>query len=128
MLTFVVERHGAAQFGSSRAEQQGWRIDADAGSASSFRKSTRQHRPRSAPYDAKRVAAELAVAIREGRPHSHVELSEDGFKIRIAAILPSGGPKETLQTRRKRLRTALIEQLGRMGYTEKSNWRFVRRS
>ncbi len=128
VLTFVVERHGAAQFGSSRAELQGWSIDANAGSALSFKQSTRQIRPRSAPYDAKRVAAELAAAITEGRPHPHVELSEDGFQIRIATILPSGGPKEALHARRKRLRTALIDQLSEIDYTDKSNWRFARRT
>jgi hypothetical protein len=124
ILIFVIERHGAAALGSSRAEVQEWRVDVVNGNAECRTRTTRQIRPRGSAFDAEGVAEMIATAVLKGEAHPHVEVRQSGVKVLVDLILPPVGPNATITLRRKRLRTALLKRLRSKGYRETKPWLF----
>jgi hypothetical protein len=124
VLTFRIERHGAASLGSSRAEVQEWTVDLERLTASVKVAGRRQIGPLNPRLDVKPIAADLCSAILTGKQDDR--LKWDGtskVRVLIGKVLPErSAVKETLAYRRKRLRDELTRLL------EQAGWRLVGRN
>jgi hypothetical protein len=122
VLTFRIERHGAASLGSSRAEIQEWTVDLERMTTTVTMVGRRQVRPPLPKFDVKPVAAELCSAIIAGNQDDR--LKWDGtskVRVLIGKVLPErSAVKDTLADRRKRLRDELTRLL------EQARWKLVR--
>jgi len=118
ILTFRIERHGAASLGSSRAEIQEWTVDLERLTASVKVAGRRQIGPLNSRLDVKSIAADLCSAILTGKQDER--LKWDGTsKVRVLMgnVLPEGSAvKETLAARRKRLRNEISRLLAPEGW------------
>lgn len=125
MLTFQIERHGAAGLGSSRAEVQEWTVDLEQRTKSVLVVGRRQlHQPQTR-LDVMPVAEELAIAILGGRQDPRLNWNGPGrVRVLMGEVLPTGSAvKETLAGRRKRLREAVAALLAPAGWQAVgSNW------
>jgi hypothetical protein len=125
-LTFVVERHGARAFSSTRAELQRWNVDLDKGTASCYAAGYRQLDKRSPPWDAEAVAAELAPLVLDGKEDPRLKWLREGknrVQLRTPLIVPDygSGPKQTTADRRRRLFAALEKLLASTGWIRTLN-------
>jgi len=117
ILEFEIERHGGTVLGSKRAEMQRWVVDLDAMTKQASASGRRQLRPNAARLDVSPMAQELAEAIGASVEHPGVQWTADGLRFRLlpSRILPSG-PKQTFESRAKRLRAALAANLAKDGW------------
>lgn len=120
-LKFDIERHGAAKFGSTRAEIQRWAIDIDSGSAGFVSAGYRQIIPRQSKVDVKPLAEEIAQLIRENRDNPSLSWSSDRSQVRVNTgkvreLETNSAVKRTLEGRRKRFRNTLQQILESMGW------------
>ena len=128
-LTFIVERHGGTQFGSTRATLQQWTIDLDAVAVSVDERRFRQLRPQAARIDVRSIADEIAGLIVEGADDDRLEWSSDRRQVHvlIGVVIPATY-RQTTTARRRRFRDALDERLDTEGWTPRpSAWRYARR-
>jgi hypothetical protein len=118
ILTFRIERHGAASLGSSRAEVQEWTVDLEGLTASVKVAGRRQISPLQPRLDVKPIAADLCSAVLTGKQDDR--LKWDGTsKVRVlmGKVLPERSAlKETVAYRRKRLRNELTRLLAPEGW------------
>lgn len=124
LLSFIIERHGGTVCGSSKAELQHWTLDLDLGTANWTRGGFRQLHPQQPKLDVQPMAAEVAKQIVEGSAVPALIWSKDRKTVRVAIgqLLPAdrGTAKQTLSSRRKRLRKAIETML------EAGGWRAIR--
>lgn len=128
-LTFIVERHGGSQFGSTRATLQEWTVDLDAVTVSVDERRYRQLRPQAPRLDVRPIADEIARIIVDGSDDDRLEWSPDRRKVHVLvnAVIPAT-VRETTTARRRRLRTALDARLEAAGWTPRPGaWRYERR-
>ena len=106
LLIFTIERHGAMQFGGTRATLQRWTLDLDRATAHHEEHGYRQVRPSAPRIDVQRIADELAGHIIERIDDERLEWSFGRRRVRIliGKALPPG-LKQTTTSRRTRLRT-----------------------
>lgn len=118
LLTFTIERHGAAALGSKYAELQSWTVDVDSGSAQPQSGRRRLVSPLSPRVDVKPIADEIAVLILAGKEDSRLKwYGHAKVRILIGRIFPAGSAvKQTLTGRRKRFKGALTERLEKVGW------------
>lgn len=118
LLTFRIERHGAVVMGSGRAEVQEWAVDLDRRTASLVKVTHRQLRPAQARLDLHPVAWELAEAILAGRQDERLKWKGDSrVRLLIGKVLPErSAVKQTLSSRRRRLRETLARLLAPAGW------------
>jgi hypothetical protein len=118
ILTFLIERHGGTVFGSTRADIQRWTVDLDRQTATCERTSQRQLSPVARRVDVGPIADEVAARIVDGEADERLSWLGDGrVRVEVGKILPvQSGYKQTIQDRRRRLREALIQRLGPMGW------------
>jgi hypothetical protein len=120
-LRFTIERHGGTMMGSSRAELQHWTVDIDSCEAY-YTEGYRQKYKQNAPLKTKPLAEALGKLIIERRDSEKLKW-DDGHicvRVRIGEIIPDGGAKQTLASRRKRFRRDLTEFLAIHGWEEVS--------
>jgi len=124
VLCFRIERHGAMDVGSTRAELQHWRVDLDRKTAQCERsRSYRQALPRAERVRMEPLARELADSIIAGRADQGLKW-QGGETVRIlmAKVFPyDSGYMRTVNGRRRRLRATLETLVAENG------WREVRR-
>jgi hypothetical protein len=123
-LRFVVERHGAREFGSKRAELQVWSVDVDEGTASCYSAGYRQLDKPSLRWKAEPVAAELASLILDGKEDLRLKWlrgGKDRVQLQTWLIIPDNGPKKTTSGRRRRLFAALEKHLAPTGWKRTGN-------
>lgn len=128
-LTFEIERHGAAAFGSTRAEVQLWCIDVAHSTVKLAGSRTRQLVPTQPRLDVKALAADAADLIARGADDPRLVWARDRRHVRVLIneIVPSEGPKQTAGDRRKRFRDSLEQLLDESGWTrEERRDRFSR--
>ncbi len=117
VLTFDIERHGGTVHGSSRAEIHQWDVNVESMNAFCSTGRFRQLTPRQPPLDVKPLVAEIAELIVGAVDDERVKQNKDGsVRVVIGKIIPDDGPKETVQSRRKRFRLALEEELKPKGW------------
>jgi hypothetical protein len=116
-LTFQIERHGAAFFGSSRAELQRWKLDVDHGTLELTSVGHRQLRPMQPRLNVRPLAEEIAGLIRKRHADKRLKWYKDNrVRVLIREILPEErSPQQTRTARRKRFWTHLDSVL-------KSEW------
>jgi hypothetical protein len=120
VLTFEIERHGAAKAGgSTRAALQRWEVDLDQRSATYKGAGRRQLSPMANRVDVEPIADEI-VGLIVGRVKDHrIHWLPDGqVRVEMGKIFPDGPPKKTVQGRRTRLRKRLIEMLSEKGWKQ----------
>ena len=117
-IEFIIERHGGAVLGSTRAELHTWVVDLDRERADIARTGHRRLQPMDPRLDVIPLAESLAQAIIEGKPDDRIKRMKDGsVRIETGSIIPLTN-KQTTAGRRKRLRCALVELLGPHGWVE----------
>lgn len=122
ILTFRIERHGAASLGSSRAEVQEWTVNLERTTTTVKVAGRRQIGPLQPKLDVKSIAADLCSAILTGKQDDRLKWDgKSKVKLLIGKVLPErSAVKETLADRRKRLRNELTRLLAPEG------WKLVR--
>jgi hypothetical protein len=124
ILSFQVERHGAAALGSTFGEIQGWEINVESGDVRPSIIGRRQIAPRAPSLDVGLIASRVSEAVQAGPnlplPESLKETVEwkapDELVVRQALLVPARGPKQTIASRRLRFRKALVKQLKSQGW------------
>jgi hypothetical protein len=133
LLSFVIERHGAAKFGSKRAERQEWTLDLQGRIASSSKIGFRQLRPNAPRLDVKGLADEVCATVAIGL-NTTSRLVADGV---VAWKCPDelmlfhgeiigGDNKQTISNRRKRFIAELEPKLAEIGWRVAAKGRGLR--
>lgn len=109
VLSFTIERHGGTVLGSKRAALQHWEVHFDTRSATTKYVGHRQVQPNQPTMDFKRIAAEIAGLISDGKLDPRLRWTSDGaVGVLMGEIVRSGSAaKQTVSDRRKRLRQHL---------------------
>jgi hypothetical protein len=121
VLTFIVERHGAFECGSTRAELQEWAVNLETREASQWKKGYRQLLPMEPRWYAKPAAERIAKIILEKKEDSAIRwLKGDKVMILTAQIIPECC-KQTRQGRTKRFYRELDAILAPYGWKRSVN-------
>jgi hypothetical protein len=113
LLSFTIERHGATVLGSTRAEVQRWTLNLEEKTAHAALNNYRQLRPIAPRLDVQPLAEEIFRIMLDHGEDERLKWNDDGtIRVQIGKIIPSNGPKQTFEGRRKRFRASL-EQLVR---------------
>ncbi len=115
VLSFTIARHGAMAFGSSRATFQRWSLNLHDMTADCDESGYRQLKKPNPPLKVDPIAEEITGAILGHKEHPHLDwLKNGGVRVRTTELL--GGqaiPKQTMEGRRKRLRSRRLTQISR---------------
>jgi len=124
VLSFTIERHGATVLGSSRGELHEWRVDLHEGTAHCERRRYRQLTPTAPRLDVKPIAVRVCDAVQQG-PASNCDLVKKGIvvwngdnqvSIKHGALIPGGGPQQTVAGQRRRFRSELTDRMKALGW------------
>lgn len=128
VLTFVVERHGGTVRGSTRADRQRWTVDLDAGTAVPATIGYRQLRPRAARLDVDSIVADVVRLVAGGVDDERLRWSADRGTVRVAVgrLVPAGGPKQTVEGRRRRVGARLQVATAEAGWSKTAAATFTR--
>ena len=118
ILTFVIERHGITNLGSTKADLQHWKLNINTREAILEYTSYRQVQPRQAKLDVKSLAEEISRLIIDHREDERIKWYKDGsVLIHIGKILPKeSAVQQTLVGRRKRFREHINKLLTSAGW------------
>jgi hypothetical protein len=113
-LSFVIERHGGAALGSSRAELQRWTVNIERRAVDWSPAGRRQLTPMQAALKVDPIADELVAAIVAHREDDRLDWrSDDSVRVLIGKVITDdSAAQETVRNRRKRLSGALKKRLG----------------
>lgn len=123
ILEFTIERHGAFVQGSNRAELQEWGINVEEMTVSlSMNKRYRQLKTNEPRLNVEPLAETIAELILNGKNDDRLKwINKDKVRVLISQIIPEGNTaKQTLTSRRKRFRLALIKKIKHKGWHEVS--------
>lgn len=122
LITFQIERHGAARMGSTRAELHSWEVDVKKLEATCHTGRYRQLSPRSPNMKVEPLAVEIADLIVNRQEDERLQWKDDGSaRVLIGKVVPNKSTfKRTLQDRRKRFHNDMDRRLAPHG------WRKVR--
>jgi len=116
-LSFTIERHGGTVLGSKRAELQVWEVNLDDLTAQLVGGTYRQLVPNSPRLDIPKLAEEVARAVNENPDDPRLKWRPgEAVQPVLSRIIPSVGPKQTVEGRRRRLRDALPEAMAEVGW------------
>jgi hypothetical protein len=117
VLTFEIERHGAAAMGSTRAEVHQWQVNLDAATARIIGTRWRQIKAAQARLDLEPIAREVARLITDGIEDLSLRWSKDRSSVRlmVSNVLPPAG-QQTMSGRSKRLKALLTAELAPRGW------------
>jgi hypothetical protein len=127
LLSFDIERHGGTAMGSTRGTIQQWEVNVDTGSASWTNATHRQLEPMAPRLNVGPLVAEVANLIVTGADDPRLRWAPNGqlVTIIIGAVIPDGGPMQTVRGRRQRFREALVAKLAPMGWRSLGPNRFA---
>ena len=121
ILSFEIERHGAVVLGSVYAEVQSWSVDLEELTASCAAVSRRLVGKQAARLQLEPFVDRVANALKGGTNDECLKwINESRVRILVGRIIPSAGPKETVEARRKRLRKAIEAALAPLGWQKVS--------
>lgn len=127
VLGFSLERHRATVRGSSRGTVQSWEVDLDTSTAKLVDEKTVQMRPTRPRLDVVRLATRVVDELRGRKDTPWFEWNTDRTQARLlVGRLPGlepSQPQQTLASRRKRFREALLTRLPE-GVAERQLYRF----
>lgn len=132
-LSFEIERHGGTVLGSKRAELQHWTVDLETLKATYTEGKYRQLTPAAPRLDVRPLAKAVCDAVQQG-PETDAELVRNGtvvwqeptqLTIKPSLLIDNGGFRQTIESRRKRLRNELIKQMSTLGWRLESRQRFM---
>jgi hypothetical protein len=124
VLSFTIERHGAAVLGSTRAELQCWSVDLVRGTAHCEHGKYRQLIRPAPRLDVKPIATRVRNAVQQG-PASNCDLvkmkivvwkNHDTVFIKHGALISGKGYAQTVAGRRRRFRNELTDQMQNIGW------------
>lgn len=124
-LTFVIERHGGMDMGSTRARMQRWTVDLEQRMVRMCVWGYRQIIPRAAPLDVGPIAEEIVTLVLNGSEDRQIRWSRTGnVQVLIGKILPEDSAcSQTLLRRRSRLSCAISWKLTTHGWRAlKNSW------
>ena len=111
LLTFIIARHGAMAFGSSRAELQHWSVDPFEGKAWISKIGKRQAQSMSKRFDVDALAEKIADEIERKSESSKLKWNPDGsVKVVVGEVVPKTYARKTADQRR-RFHLALIDAM-----------------
>ena len=107
VLSFAIERHGGAAFGSSRAELQGWSVNVQSRKATCSEDGHRQLTRMQPRQNVKVIAEEVVRLILNRQEDSGLKWNKDGsVRVRTGDLIPPDRSvvEQTLARRRTRFR------------------------
>jgi len=126
-LSFIIERHGAAVFGSSRAELHKWTIDVEQIDADCSTNSYRQLYKTAKRLNIKPCVEEIFHLIENGQNDDRIKWSSDCRQVIVNMTKTldkaaeeqnaESGYEQTASGRRKRLKKLLIPKLEAIGWS-----------
>jgi hypothetical protein len=126
-LTFELERHPWREFGSSRSPVHHWCVDVEKGIASVDTTSYRQTTPRKAPLDHVALVRRLMEAIDAATISPGISYRDnEEVEFDPGILVPYEGSKQTLTSRRKKVREETRKQMEARGWVKISVWRYRR--
>ena len=127
LLCFDIERHGSTVLGSTRADLHRITVDIDKESVAITKGSYRQVRPKADSLNVEPLCQKVSDLIRNHQVNEKLKWSTDGSVfVKIGQVIPNtGGPKQTLEGRRRRFRERLEEKLRPDGWRQISPNRFM---
>jgi len=124
-ICFSLERHGGTVRGSTNAEVHHWVVDPIARTRWIERTTRRRLAPPASRMNTDEVVSRMLVAIRDRTQGVIVVMADSRLRLEIDQFVPSEGPRQTVTQRRKRVRTALNDELSKIGL-EVTPWWVVR--
>ena len=121
-IYFSLERHGGTVRGSANAEVHHWVVDPVARTKWIEDIGRRRLDPPAARLNVSEVVGQMLDAIRDGTDGVIVEMADGRRRIEITHFVPDNGPQQTVRARRKRVRTALNEELSKRGLVVSPRW------
>ncbi len=121
-IYFSLERHGGTVFGSANAVLHHWVVDPVAGTKWIEGTGRRRLDPPAARLNTSEVVGQMLDAIRDGTDGVIVEMADGRRRVEITQFVPDNGPPQTVRARRKRVRTALNEELSKSGLVVSPRW------
>jgi len=116
VLSFRIERHGAAAMGSTRAEIQLWDVNSADWTAKLTGSTRRQLEPMDKRLDTQKLAEQIASEILEHKDAPYLRwLSPNRVRLNIGVIIPETN-KQTTSGRRKRFTNRLRQLLQPHGW------------
>lgn len=128
ILSFVIERHGSAARGSTRAELQHWEVNLDSLVACVEDVGYRQITPVAATVDVKPIARNLAAGILTNEKNEYLKWKSDNqVKVEFSALFKtSSGNRQTVAGRRRRCRNELERIVEVQGWQHTGNNVFIK--
>ncbi len=119
-LTFTIERHGGTVMGSTKAGLQRWTVNIEKKEATYVISGHRQLYPRQSRLDVNPIADRIADLIMNKKEDKYLKWYKDGHvQVLIGEIISMKfTPKQTVDGRRKRFRSALNGRLQEKGWEE----------
>lgn len=120
ILRLVIERHGGAALGSTRAELQEWMLNINERTATCQIVGHRQVQPKQANLDVGPLAEQITELISNQKPDHRLRWKADGtVQVLIVNILPANSAlKQTLEGRRRMFRKKLGGLLNGKGWQQ----------
>ena len=101
VLTFTIERHGAAAMGSIRAELQSWDLDLDSRTARCGTCGHREISPRNPPIRVAPIAEQIVASILGGKQDERIKWRADGSaEVQTGMLFPQkmlGGSQSVIE-------------------------------
>jgi hypothetical protein len=123
-LSFTIVRHGRTVLSSSRGDLHDWKVNLESLEATYTEGGYRQLRPNAPRLDVKFLSERLLATVQQG-PGSDSELvlnktfvwkDKNHVTIQPSKLIPTEGFRETIEGRRRRLRTELTRRMSELGW------------
>jgi hypothetical protein len=132
-LSFTIERHGATVQGSTRGTLQRWTANLETLQVTYEEGGHRQLYPTAARLDVRPIAQRILTAVQKGRGSDSefvrnrtlVWKDANTLVMEPGRLLLADGYKQTIDGRRKRLRTELLTRVGELGWRLERGGRFM---
>lgn len=121
-IYFALERHGGTVRGSANAEVHHWVVDPIARTRWIERTTRRRLAPPASRMNTDEVVSRMLVAIRDRTQGVIVVMADGRLRLEIDQFVPGDGPRQTVAQRRKRVRTALNDELSKIGLVVTQRW------
>lgn len=133
ILSFTIERHGAAANGSTRAELQRWEVNLETLTAEARQIGWRQIARTAPRIKLDPIVEEVVELVTSGADDDGLKWYDDKSRVRIliGAFVPDEGVQQTTASRRRRFHEKLVPQLNALGWQSAggtSRWEFRRLS
>lgn len=131
ILSFTIERHGAAVNGSTRAELQRWKVNLETLEAQAHQIGRRQIAPTAPRIKLEPIVEEVFDLITSSAADEGLKWHDNKSRVRIVIgnFVPDDGFQMTVSSRRRRFLEKLTTKLAEVGWKQtagSTRWTFIK--